>query len=278
MTAELTIRTLSLPQIETLVDWAGDEGWNPGLADATAFQAADPAGFLGAFAGGEMAAGISAVSYGSGFGFIGLYICRPDLRGRGYGKAVWDAGMARLSGRTIGLDAVPAQQVNYESMGFVSVYRTIRYSGHLSALASAGYADLVAESHVAAVSAFDQAYFPAPRQGFLKHWLTPPHTALMEHDGSRIVGYGVARRCREGAKVGPLFARNDKTALRLFAALAARCGGVVHIDVPETQRAFADHLTQSGFVAGFETARMYRGAVPAVDVAGVFGVTSLELG
>ena len=27
-------------------DWAAAEGWNPGLSDAVAFQAADPTGFL----------------------------------------------------------------------------------------------------------------------------------------------------------------------------------------------------------------------------------------
>ena len=99
------IRTLTLPEIETLVDWAAAEGWNPGLADAAAFQAADPRGFMGAFVGAAMVAGISAVAYGEDFGFIGLYICRPDSRGEGHGKAVWEAGMARLAGARSGWTA-----------------------------------------------------------------------------------------------------------------------------------------------------------------------------
>lgn len=93
-----TIRTLALDEVETLVDWAAAEGWNPGLGDAAAFQAADPEGFIGAFVGGEMVGGISAVAYGDDFGFIGLYICRPDRRGEGHGKAVWDAGMPAWRG------------------------------------------------------------------------------------------------------------------------------------------------------------------------------------
>ncbi|TIU88228.1 MAG: GNAT family N-acetyltransferase, partial [Mesorhizobium sp.] len=72
-----TIRTLTASEVETLVDWAAGEGWNPGLGDAAAFRTADPDGFIGAFVDGEMVAGISAVAYGPGFGFIGLYICRP---------------------------------------------------------------------------------------------------------------------------------------------------------------------------------------------------------
>src|SRR6476469_513603 len=103
------IRTLSLGELTDLIDWAADEGWNPGLEDAAMFQAADPEGFIGAFVGNEMVAAISAVAYGSAFGFIGLYICRPDRRGKGYGKAVWNAGMKRLAGRTVGLDGVAEQ-------------------------------------------------------------------------------------------------------------------------------------------------------------------------
>ncbi|TIT76763.1 MAG: GNAT family N-acetyltransferase, partial [Mesorhizobium sp.] len=70
-----TIRTLTASEVETLIDWAAAEGWNPGIGDAAALRAADPEGFIGAFVGGEMMAGISAVAYGAGFGFIGLYIC-----------------------------------------------------------------------------------------------------------------------------------------------------------------------------------------------------------
>ncbi|MCH5142005.1 hypothetical protein JMU72_14470, partial [Mammaliicoccus sciuri] len=76
MTAD--IRTLDLEQIRTLLDWAAAEGWNPGLDDARPFQLADPRGFLGAFVGDRMAAGISVVAYDRGFGFLGLYICHPD--------------------------------------------------------------------------------------------------------------------------------------------------------------------------------------------------------
>src|SRR5215217_6861424 len=119
------IRNVTLQEIGTLLDWAAVEGWNPGLDDAAAFQAADPNGFFGAFVDGVMVAVISAVAYDADFGFIGLYICHPDWRGQGHGKAVWDAGMAYLGTRTIGLDGVPEQQANYASMGFVPSYETI---------------------------------------------------------------------------------------------------------------------------------------------------------
>jgi len=261
-----------------LIDWAAAEGWNPGRHDAAAFHAADPDGFLGAFVGGEMVAGIAAVAYGADFGFIGLYICRPDMRGRGYGKAVWDAGMARLSGRMVGLDGVPAQQANYRSMGFVDDYRTFRWSGRFGGAAQPEATQMIGPDHFAAVDAFDRLHFPAPRTAFLERWIAPPHVALVRMDGGRVRGYGVVRACREGFKVGPLFADDLDVALALLAALARACGGEIQIDVPDTQREFSAALEAAGLARGFETARMYRGPVPAIRLGGVYGVTSLELG
>jgi GNAT superfamily N-acetyltransferase len=279
MTRSCDIRTLSLAEVQTLVGWAADEGWNPGLADAPAFHAADPRGFLGAFVAGEMVAGISAVAYGDDFGFIGLYICRPDMRGRGYGKAVWDAGMARLAGRTVGLDGVPAQQANYRSMGFATAYRTFRFSGRFeSAPGGGGKIGPVSSNLVADVTAFDSAFFPVPRPAFLHRWLSEPHLALACTDGDAIRGYGVARACREGFKIGPLFAEDSGIATALLGALARACKAEIHVDVPDVNADFVEVLTTAGLTRGFETARMYRGAAPTVALHGTFGVTTLELG
>lgn len=275
-----TIRTLARDEVETLVDWAAAEGWNPGLGDAVAFQAADPEGFIGAFVGGEMVAGISAVAYGDDFGFIGLYICRPDRRGEGHGKAVWDAGMARLGNRTIGLDGVVEQQANYRSMGFAPVYRTIRFVG-ASDVAAAADSEVraIGPELIADILAYDGRFFPGPRRLFLENWLRPPHMALAIVKDGALEGYGVARRCQDGCKIGPLFSNGLDAASRLFAALANASGsGNIHLDVPETSGDFAVRLTSAGFQPGFETARMYKGRAPQLAQSGVFAITTLELG
>ncbi len=198
-----TIRTLALEEVELLVDWAAAEGWNPGLGDALTFQAADPEGFIGAFVDGEMVAGISAVAYGDDFGFIGLYICRPDRRGEGHGKAVWDAGMARLGYRTIGLDGVVEQQANYRSMGFAPVYRTIRFVGSpdVPATADSGIRAIDPEL-MPDVLDYDSHFFPAPRRSFLEH--------------------GCARRAWRLRSLG--MARSRDMASRAVAGTVARSG------------------------------------------------------
>ncbi|RCW21105.1 acetyltransferase (GNAT) family protein [Ciceribacter lividus] len=273
------VRVLDAAGVERLIGWANDEGWNPGLADAAAFRAADPDGFLGCFLGDELVAGISAVAYGQDFGFIGLYICRPDHRGKGYGKLVWDAGMARLGDRTIGLDGVPAQQANYARMGFVAAYNTLRWSGRPTHPQAGGNVVAVTGDLVPQVLAYDRPFFPAERDGFLRTWLEHPrHARAVLRNGS-VHGYAVVRECHDGFKIGPLFADGLEDAKALVAACAAAAGGgTLHIDVPVVQEAFAEHLWALGFEEGFATKRMYRGPAPDLVMNGIFGITTLELG
>ena len=266
-----TIRRLDLADIGTLLDWAAAEGWNPGLHDAVPFHAADPDGFFGAFVDGTMVAGIAAVAYDETFGFIGLYICHPHWRGQGHGKAVWDAGMAYLGTRTIGLDGVPEQQANYASMGFVPAYDTVRMSGVLAAPVANGDVSTASLEHVRDL---DRKCFPANRDAFLQHWLAPPHRAVVHRSDGRVDGYAVLRPCVDGFKLGPLFAATTEVAIALLDAQS----GPIHIDVPAHQVEFLSALTELGFNPGFRTTRMYRGPAPAIHLASVFGTTSLELG
>ncbi|MBX3582498.1 MAG: GNAT family N-acetyltransferase [Rhizobiaceae bacterium] len=276
------VRPLAEVEIERLVRWADEEGWNPGIGDATAFRAADPSGFIGAFVDGEMVAGISAIRYGLSYGFVGLYISRPDIRGQGHGKAVWQAGLARLEGRVVGLDGVDAQRDNYRAKGFVDAYRTVRYGGRLARnVAVPSDKALILEnpnsSLLSAVVKFDRRTFPEDREAFLECWLAPPNKLCVAFSGESLTGYGVMRACQAGWKVGGLSAVDEDTAVALFNSLASRVDQEVFIDVPLPRAGFAAFLTISGLAPGFETTRMYRGGMLALSPE-LVGVTSLELG
>ena len=59
---------------------------------------------------------------------------------------------------------------------------------------------------------------------------------------------------------------------------AETAADAVAIDVPDRNEPAVTLVRQMGLTPSFETARMYTGPDPAVDYAGLFGVTSLELG
>ncbi|GGX13120.1 GNAT family N-acetyltransferase [Streptomyces chryseus] len=281
------IGVASAQDIALLGDWADAEGWNPGLDDGRAFYATDPRAFLMGRLDGEPAACVSVVRYGAGFGFLGFYITRPPLRGQGYGIQVWRAGMERLDGRNVGLDGVVEQQDNYRRSGFKTAWNNIRYEGVPH---GAGSGDAVTPAGISLVdartlpftqlAAYDRRFFPAARDPFLASWITSPrHTALAAVRDGRLTGFAVLRACRAASRVGPLYAETPEVAAALLATLGATTPGEpVAVDVPDSHPAAGRLMEQLGLAAVFETARMYTGPVPEIDRAGLFGVTSLELG
>lgn len=74
----LTVRPLQRLEFFRVMDWAREEGWNPGLNDAGIFWQTDPDGYLGAELDGEIVAAGSVVSYGGKFGFMGLFIVHQN--------------------------------------------------------------------------------------------------------------------------------------------------------------------------------------------------------
>ena len=275
------ISTATRSELDRMVEWAAGEGWNPGLADADCFYAADPKGFLVGRIDGEPVGSISVVTYQPGFAFLGFYIVKPELRGQGHGFRLWQAGMAQLDNRIVGLDGVIAQQANYKKSGFVLAHRNIRFGGAPACEQPRDPRIVPIDPGVVdAVIAYDRAFFPAARDAFMRCWLRPDRRtgrALIE-DGT-IRGYGVVRQCRTGFKIGPLFADSDDRADLLFRALAAGAKDAeVFLDCPEPIRPATDLAARYRLLPVFETARMYRGAAPDLPLSRMYGITTFELG
>lgn len=281
MTGTLTIRGMDEADLREVVGWARAEGWNPGLGDAAAFHAADPEGFLLGEIKGAPVGAISAVRHGAATGFIGLYIVRPAFRGQGHGIALWRAGMARLAGRAAGLDGVAAQQANYARAGFALAHRNVRWGGAPPpGPAPEGVLPLAAVPFER-LRAYDAAIAGYERPAYLAAWTgeAADRRGAALAAGDRLRGYGVARDCVEGVKVGPLFADDSAAAADLLAALAAASPArPLFLDAPEPNAAATALARGLGLAPVFETARMWRGPAPAEDLARSFGVASFELG
>jgi len=274
------VRTMPPEEVTLAVDWAAAEGWNPGLTDASCFAAAAPDGFLLGELAGAPAAILSVVNYDEHFSFLGFYIVRPDLRGRGLGLRIWQAGIGRAGSRAIGLDGVVAQQDNYRKSGFVFAYNNIRYGGWLSPRVEATPITVsLTEVPFDLIARDDATVFPAPRPTFLNTWSAAPgHIGRALIRDGRLVAWGVIRPCRTGRKIGPLIADDRDAAEAVFAALVRPAGGQVFLDVPQPNGAAVALATAHGLAPVFETARMYSGPIQAVSLERVFGVTTFELG
>ena len=215
------IRALAREEMPFIFELAAAEGWNSRRYDAAPFFAADPNGFFVAEADTGFAGCIAAVRYKT-FGFIGMFIVRAELRGKGIGTSLFKHALAYLDDLPIGLDAVLEQEPRYEGFGFRRAYTNVRYrAGEI----------LPREHHASGVRIerlrvldddvieYDRRCFGSARPEFLQSWVAQPdvvaRAARSLHDGT-ILGYGVGREARTGTKIGPLFASRLDVASLLF--------------------------------------------------------------
>lgn len=275
------ISVMSQDELSTAINWARKEGWNPGIHDAAAFYQADPTGFLAGKYFDQIIATISAVKYGSDFGFIGLYIVKEEFRGKGFGFKLWEAAIASMSGRNIGLDGVLAQQDNYKKSGFRLAHRNIRFAGKSAKNTLPSRATAAEQIPFNDIAAYDSQFFPAERGNFLKHWIAPENSrTLAIVENSRILGYGSIRPCDQGFKIGPLNAESSDIAVELFLALTATIpeASEIFLDVPEPNKVAIQLAQNFGMTPVFETARMYTKSFPKLPLDKIFGITTFELG
>ena len=279
--ARFSIRRMKSDDLATAIEWAAGEGWNPGVNDAACFYRADPDGFFVAELDGEPIGAISAVGYGENFGFVGLYIVRPDQRGHAYGAALACAARRHLRGCNIGVDGVLERVASYEGVGFKRAYSNARFVGQGSEGGSgSGIVDM-SSLDWGEILSYDRLCFPAPREEFLWAWIDQPGAAALGACGrGGLQGYGVLRPCRSGFKIGPLFADDAEIAERLFQALCGRAGAgsQVYLDIPEVNPEALKLAERHGMKKVFATARMYSDAPPQIELRRVFGITSFELG
>jgi len=280
---DFIVRNITRSELDTIIDWATKEGWNPGLHDADSFYLTDPNGFFVGFLDNKPIACISAVAYDESFGFLGFYITKPELRGLGYGIQVWNKALAYLKTQNIGLDGVVAQQENYKKSGFKLAYSNIRYQGAAKQTSKIQLKNIKPISIVpfAELLVYDALCFPVARQKFLKSWILMPESfGFVSTYCGKITGYGLIRKCQSGYKIGPLFANTPKIALSLYESLCNQIaeGTSVILDVPEVNKPAIKLAEGLKMTKVFGTARMYSKSLPKIALDKIFGITTFEVG
>lgn len=277
------IRVMDEDGILNMLDWAASEGWNPGEDDAPSYYAADPGGYLGCYLDNQLVSMVSAVRYGSTFGFLGFYICHPEFRGQGLGALMWGEAMRLLEGRTIGLDGVVEQQDNYAKSGFRLVHKNMRYCGEPDiAMPMDQRISIIGKGILPSLIEYDRNYFPEERVSFLEKWLEPMNPMrrgiYLVEDGM-IKGYGVIRAARDGFRIGPMVAETPEGADLLFRALAGSAKGqMVNIDLPLPNEHAVELAERYDLSPVFATARMYKGQDPNLPLDKIYSFASYELG
>jgi len=234
-------------EVQFCVEMARQEGWNPGLSDASAFLATDSEGYIVAESKspnpGTVPIGcISCVQYpltttdGRPFRycFLGFFIVAQEHRRKGIGAALWNGalehGRQRDGGSDVvfGLDAVVEQRDRYAKSGFEVAFSSVRYELRVTSTtvierddaSASGVSRLSADDAAVfdQLVAYDAAVFGCGRRSFLLPWVKNNACFIHRANDGNIEGYIVIRECFRGFKVGPLFADGLPTAEALFGA------------------------------------------------------------
>lgn len=277
---DLNIRIMSREEVQFAIDMAASEGWNPGLYDGDLFYEADHNGFFIAELEGKPVGCASAVAYDDKFGFLGLYVVKPEFQNKGIGMKLTEKCMEYMGDRNIGLDGVVENEEKYqEIMKFRSSYSNLRFEGKGGGTIPDGLVKLSGVPFEKLLE-YDRRMFPALRSGFLKEWINQPDSyACAALENGEIKGYGVIRKCWTGHKIGPLFADDKATAEKIFRALRASAPKEnIYLDVPEPNKEALELAKKYNMNVMFKTIRMYSQKEPDIELDKVYGVTSFELG
>ncbi len=277
---KLTIEHMTPQEISLAIEWAQMEGWNPGIHDSECFYNADPNGFYVVKLSGEIVGTISLVNYAPDFCFEGLFIVKPEFRGRGIGRQVQKFALNICRNGNLGLDGVLSMQHQYEQYGLNVAYGNTRYSGTVDTESKGGCSPIKPQDFNE-IASYDRSIFVFDRERFLRCWLFQKETSSLKAEDTtgKIVGYGVVRKCIHGYKIGPLFADDATIAERLFDNLSSTVNGeTIYLDTPQPNSSAVALAERKGMTAVFSTVRMYTKKEPMVPLNRVFGVTSFELG
>ena len=283
--SDLVFKQLDLTGLRVLIDWALSEGWNPGLSDAELFYAADENGFVGCFIEDELIGGGALVSYDDDFGFMGLFIVKPEFKGTGIGARLWhfrkNTLLARLKNNAaIGMDGVITMQDFYKKGGFEIAFRDERYQRIGEVFESDPNVSNFTIEDLTAILDFDLECFGVNRKKFLVPWLLSANARSITYKSTDgLKGFAVIRKCHLGYKIGPLFAENFSIAEALYkTCLTIGQGEQIFLDIPVVNKDAIDLVKKFKAEYVFECARMYAGTPPKSSLIKVFGITSFELG
>ncbi len=282
------VRPLTRDELDVVLGWAVQAGWNPGRYDADALWAADPDALWGVEVDGVLVGSGATVRRGSRAGGVGLLLVDPAHRGKGIGSLTFpflvDGALSRLEpGAGLSLECPEAYQDFCERFGFVPVRRIARSTAVATAARRGPYAGQLrslAQLPFEKVVDYDAKFSGGERPDVLRAWMTPREgLGLAAYEAGRILGMAILRPAVDGHRIGPFYAESSDVAEELFAALANTVvGQQLTLDVPLEDTDIVAFASARGFGVVSEVVHMELGDVRPGPRDQVYGEGFLQYG
>ena len=196
---------------------------------------------------GTLAASTLALPYGERFAWIAMVLVLPEHRRRGFATRLLKRALSESakSGRTSILDATPAGREVYRREGFKDTWGFRRFS------LSAPLREDSQEKNIRKIDPddwpqileLDLRAFGADREVVLRNLARRLPRAALVNDG----GFVLAREGREATQIGPLVARDQRSARDLLAAALRQINSPVYLDLLDARQETRMWLEERGF-------------------------------
>jgi len=259
--AAIEIREMTAGDLDFCLEMFRITGWGNTANDILRMITYEPGGCFVASMNGEDVGMVGSISYRE-IGYLGNLIVRPEHRGKGIGATLMKEAMEYLlenGVEAIRLDAVPKAIPLYERLGFRRESLSLRFTGHATETGSTGCVRMT-ESDLQDILGLDLRFFGAPRGRILRRVHTDfPRLCFVAREGSRLVGFIMAKEGEERTRIGPWICEPDEVEIAeqlLRRLMDEVVGGTLWAGVPEGNNCSAKILERNGFESGPPSHRM----------------------
>ena len=196
---------------------------------------------------GTLAASTIVLPYGKSVAWIAMVLVLPEHRRRGFATRLLKRALSESakSGRTSILDATPSGREVYRQEGFKDTWGFKRFS------LSAPLREDSQEKNIRKIDPddwpqileLDLRAFGADREVVLRNLAQRLPQAALVNDG----GFVLAREGREATQIGPLVARDQRSARDLLAAALRQINSPVYLDLLDARQETRMWLEERGF-------------------------------
>ena len=257
--------------------------WNQTEQDWQFFLTAAPHGALVAHEGDRVIGTVATLPYGS-FTWISMVLVDPEARGRHVGTTLLERGIALVgAGATARLDATPAGEAIYRTLGFADEYRLARWflDATVSPVTRPSAVRPLAEADWPAMLEMDERAFGTSRVGLLRRLAgEAPEYARVVARGTGVQGYLFGRHGHNREHLGPLVADGPDTAAALLESVVAeQPNRSFYLDAPDDRQMWRGVLSTMGFAIERPFLRMHRGPLSTSgQPASIYAIAGPEFG
>ena len=301
-TKELKVSQVTSKQVmhDYVLDYCQRSKRIPGKMDDELDWIAGPEG-KGVYVGelnGQKVTGVAMIQHNDSYGWVGMYFCEEEHRGKGLAFKTWKTVRAAIDPKlNLGLDGIVSKAHLYEREGFKRAWNISVDYLFVSSILEV-YDNMTTPDGVIIKTATEVDFAKLKlytedvigvkfdRPGLLEKWITlPTHTALVAvNDNGDVVGFATIRETinlnKDGYRLGPLLADNGDIARYLLLKLAKGVNVaqkfVIFIlyETNAEAKKILDELKKDHYA---DVVRMYTGDEPPLKKEKYFGTFSIEL-